>query len=91
VCSNEKYKRKREARERQEEEQKLKALYYKERDKRLQEDALERLTNYLKITDAILDEGISEGRKVSLPELTPEMQVLWDVSLCLCMYDLMCD
>ncbi|GFG37082.1 hypothetical protein Cfor_07922 [Coptotermes formosanus] len=87
---NEKYRRKREAREKQEEEEKVKVLHFQEREKKLRDEALERMTKYLKITDAIIDEVIIDEEKVSLPELTPEMQVHWNVSLCLCMYDLVC-
>jgi hypothetical protein len=43
-------------------------------------EALERMTNYLKITDAILDEVIFEEEEVALPELTSEMQVHWNCS-----------
>ncbi|XP_069695143.1 sentrin-specific protease 1-like isoform X2 [Periplaneta americana] len=79
---NEKYKRKREARERQEEEEKLKASHFQERDKKLQVEALERMTNYLKLTDAILeDEVIVVEEEVQLPELTPEMQNVIDAAL----------
>jgi hypothetical protein len=37
------------------------------------------MKDYLKITDAILvDDVIFEEKSVALPELTPEMQVLWN-------------
>lgn len=68
----------------------MKVLHFQEREKKLRDEALERMTKYLKITDAIIDEVIIDEEKVSLPELTPEMQVHWNVSLCLCMYDLVC-
>jgi len=42
------------------------------------------MTNYLKITDAILDEAFIEEEKVALPQLTADMQVNWNISLCLC-------
>lgn len=72
---DEKYKKKQEARERQEEEEKLKVSHFQKREKKLHLEALERMTNYLKITDAILDdEVIFEEEKVALPELTSEMQ-----------------
>jgi hypothetical protein len=57
----------------------LKALHFQKREKKLHVEALERMTNYLKITDAILDdEVIFELEKVALPELTSEMQVQWN-------------
>ncbi|XP_023708266.1 sentrin-specific protease 1 isoform X1 [Cryptotermes secundus] len=72
---DEKYKKKQEARKKQEEEEKLKASHFQKREKKLQVKALERMTNYLKITDAILDdEIILEEEKVALPELTSQMQ-----------------
>jgi hypothetical protein len=76
IYSDEKYKKKQEARQRQEKEEKVKATHFHEREKKLQVEALERLANYLKITDAILDDDvIFEEEKLALPELTPEMQV----------------
>lgn len=78
---NEKYRRKREAREKQEEEEKLKVLHFQEREKKLHEEALERMTKYLKITDAILDEAFIEEDKVALPELTADMQSVIDAAL----------
>lgn len=48
------------------------------------------MTNYLKITDAILDEAFIEEEKVALPQLTADMQVNWNISLCLCIQDLVC-
>jgi hypothetical protein len=61
----------------------LKALHFQKREKKLHVEALERMTNYLKITDAILDdEVIFEVEKVALPELTSEMQVQWTVHVC---------
>jgi hypothetical protein len=84
VCSEEKYKKKYEARERQKEEEMLKAVHFQKREKKLHMEALERMTNYLKITDAILDdEIIFEEEKVALPELTSKMQVHWNCS-CVC-------
>ena len=62
----------------------MKVLHFQEREKKLQEEALERMTNYLKITDAILDETFIDEDKVALPELTADMQVNWNISLCLC-------
>jgi len=53
----------------------LKVLHFQEREKKLHEEALERMTNYLKITDAILDEAFIEEEKVALPQLTADMQV----------------
>jgi hypothetical protein len=67
----------------------LKVSHFQEREKKLHEEALERMTKYLKITDAILDE-VTDEEEVPLPELTPEMQVHWNMSLCLCIYDLVC-
>jgi hypothetical protein len=61
----------------------LKVLHFQEREKKLHEAARERMTNYLKITDAILDEAFIE-EEVALPQLTPDMQVNWNISLCLC-------
>jgi sortase (surface protein transpeptidase) len=75
IYSDEKYKKKQELRRKQEEEEKLKASHFREREKKLHEEALERMTNYLKITDAILDDVIFVEEKLPLPELTPEMQV----------------
>jgi hypothetical protein len=84
VRSEEKYKRKHEARERQKEEEMLKASHFQKREKKLHVEALERMTSYLKITDAILDdEVIFEGEKFALPELTSEMQVHWNCP-CVC-------
>lgn len=77
---NEKYRRKREAREKQEDEEKLKVSHFQEREKKLHEEALERMTKYLKITDAILDE-VTDEEEVPLPELTPEMQDVIDAAL----------
>jgi hypothetical protein len=48
------------------------------------------MTHYLKITDAILDESYIEEDKAALPELTADMQVNWNVSLCLWIWDLEC-
>jgi hypothetical protein len=63
----------------------LKVLHFQEREKKLHVEALERMTKYLKITDAILDEALIEEEEVALPELTADMQVNWNLSLCLCM------
>lgn len=74
--SDEKYKKKHEARKRQEEEEKVKATHFHEREKKLQVESLERMAKYLKITDAIIDDDvIFEEEKLVLPELTPNMQV----------------
>jgi hypothetical protein len=62
----------------------LKVLHFQEREKKLHVEALERLTNYLKIKDAILDEAFIEEDKVALPQLTADMQVNWNICLCLC-------
>lgn len=78
---DEKYRRKREAREKQEEEEKLKVLHFQEREKKLHVEALERMTNYLKITDAILDEAFIEEEKVALPQLTADMENVIDAAL----------
>lgn len=75
IYSDEKYKKKQELRRKQEDEEKLKASHFRKREKKLHEEALERMTNYLKITDAILDDVIFVEEKLPLPELTPEMQV----------------
>jgi hypothetical protein len=83
VCRNEKY-TKQEAREKQEEEEKLKVLHIQGREKKLHGEVLEGMTNYLKITDAIFDEAFIEEEKVALPQLTPDMQVNWNIYLCLC-------
>lgn len=48
------------------------------------------MTKYLKITDAILDEAFIEEDKVALPELTADMQVNWNITLCLYIQDLVC-
>lgn len=77
---NEKYKKKREARERQEKEEQLKASHFEKREKKLHVEALERMTNYLKITDAIFEDDIVE-EKVQLPDLTHEMQNVIDTAL----------
>lgn len=53
----------------------MKVLHFQEREKKLHEEALERMTNYLKITDAILDDSFIEEEKVALPQLTADMQV----------------
>jgi hypothetical protein len=62
----------------------LKVSHFQEREKKLHEEALERMTKYLKITDAILDEAYVEEDKAALPQLTADMQVNWNISLCLC-------
>jgi hypothetical protein len=59
-------------------------LHFQEREKKLHVEALERMTNYLKITDAILDEAFIEEDKFALPELTADMQVNWNISLYYC-------
>lgn len=68
----------------------MKVLHFQEREKKLHVEALERMTNYLKITDAILDEAFIEEEKVALPQLTADMEVNWNMSLCLCIQDLLC-
>lgn len=62
----------------------MKVLHFQEREKKLHEEALSRMTNYLKITDAIFDETLIEEDKVALPELTVDMQVNWNIFLCMC-------
>jgi len=66
----------------------LKVLHFQEREKKLHEEALERMTKYLKITDAILDEAFIEEEEVALPQLTADMEVNWN--LFLCVKDLLC-
>jgi hypothetical protein len=80
--SNEKYKRKQEARKRQEEEEKVKVAHFHERENKLKFETVQRLTSYLKITDAVLDEDdvVLVEEKLALPELTPEMQVCYNCS-----------
>jgi hypothetical protein len=58
----------------------LKASHFQKREKKLHVEALERMTKYLKITDAILDDVIFEEEKVALPELTSKIQVQWNCS-----------
>ena len=74
TCSNERFIQKIEASKKEETEEKIKAEHFKKLNKKLQMGSLERLTNYLKITDAIV-EDVSLEEESKLPQLTLEMEV----------------
>lgn len=77
---NEKYKQKIQAWKKEEMEEKIKVDHFKKRDKKFQMESLERLTNYLKITDAIV-EDICIEEESKLPQLTSDMEKLIDEAL----------
>ena len=54
----------------------MEVLHFQEHEKKLHDEA-----NYLKITDAILDEAFIEEDKVALPQLTADMQNVINAAL----------
>ncbi|PSN56248.1 hypothetical protein C0J52_00378 [Blattella germanica] len=77
---HEKYKQKKEVWEKQEDEERLKSEHFQKRERRLQLESLERLTNYLKITDAIC-EDVELEEKSALPKITREMEEVIESAL----------